>query len=108
MKKIKVQKRPKQKSLSSTASHEHYLNKHTYLKEIIETDSQDKKKFLCKLCTNHQPTINGVKEPITGQITWLKKHLETNRHTIITPKKDLERLQEAILALSKSELPIPR
>lgn len=77
-----------------------YLTKHVYLKEIIEIDSKDPKRYICNLCSRNQPTKSGKPgEVIGGYLYWLKKHLETKMHQGFTPINEKAKLEEAISSL---------
>ena len=88
-----------------------FLSRNPYLKEILEIDETGKK-FLCKLCTQNQPKIQGkISNPVGGQIYWLKRHLETQKHQAYTHSNDRNKLADAILSLDslkKSQSIVPK
>jgi len=84
-------------SLSLQRSQISVLERHPYLKTIIELDVLDPKRFKCLICSNNQPKDpNGNKKPMGGALTWLKKHLETSSHQDFTPIEDKKLLKEAL------------
>ena len=78
------------------------LKRHLYLQKNIEKVSDSPPRFLCKVCTDNQPLKDGQRKPVTGLLTWLKKHLETDTHLGFVSSGDEEQLTEAIKVLTRS------
>ena len=77
----------------------------SYLKEILEIDETGKK-FLRKLYTRNQPKIQGkISSSVGGQIYWLKRHMETQKHQAYTNSNDRNKLADAILSLDSLKKP---
>ena len=78
------------------------VSKNPYLKEIINSDPEDPKRFVCLLCSeNQQPNHQGTKESVKGAFTWLKKHLGTKSHANFTPLDQRSKLNEVIDSLGR-------
>ena len=82
--------------------HSSCLDKHPYLKNILEIHPEDEKRFICNLCTQNQATNKeGKKNLITGHIYWLRMHLETKSHKEYTPSTEKSLLEDAIQTIQK-------
>ena len=105
-----TKKKPTESATSTRQAPPSVLDRHSYLKGIVEIDEKDHTKFNCLLCTSNQPIDKkGHQDVISGALSWLKKHLETQTHTGFTPIDDKVKLREAISTLgrqTKSESPL--
>ena len=78
------------------------LDKHPYLKSILEILPGEEKRFICNICTQNQPfNKDGLKNAVTGHIYWLRMHLETKSHKDFTPSSEKLLLEEAIQSIQK-------
>lgn len=96
-----MDKKPKENKQSIPSSTMKILSKDTYLRQIIEVDFKNPKRFICSLCTKNQIRTNKAKNNIGGQFKWLKKHLETPSHRSFTRVEDLPNLERAIDSLKR-------
>ena len=89
---------------SNSASIAKVLNKHDYIKKIINVDEKDPKRFICTVCSkNQKKTAKKDGIVIGGRFTWLKKHLTTPTHKEFTPQEEMKDLLEAINSLGRSQ-----
>jgi len=110
-----MEKKIVQKSKRNSSKHETEKELSTiitqipYLGKILEINETERN-FICKLCTSNQPKIQGkVPKPIGGQIYWLKRHLETQRHQTYTSSQDKSILAESISlfdSIKKTDKPL--